>query len=360
MIPVRYVRAAAVVVTVCLVLYGPVYVAFGARHEGPQGWTALVLGGVVLAVQLRHSLAAMRGERPRYGYWTFALLVPLTTVPLLWFSWTWANTLLTVAASALMVFRSRLAWLLFPVPLLVNGSYIVGYHLTHGPPLAVLNVVITVAAMVAFPLAVLGGARLVHLLHELDATRAELAAVSVARERLRISRDLHDMLGQSLSAYSLKGDLALRLLPSRPEAARAELAGMAEVAVSALTGLRAIGDGGHRPDLDTELAAASLLAAAGVALRTEVVPPTRHREVLAWTLREAVTNLVRHSDATTATISLRPGRLEIGNDGAGPAGPDGNGLAGLRQRAEAEGGRLRTESRAGHYRLVLDLPGEGP
>ncbi|MGW0519649.1 sensor histidine kinase [Crossiella sp. NPDC003009] len=363
MIPVRYLRVLVIAVHVILLSIGPLFVTFGARHEPPQGaGTGLLFGAAILALQLRHSLAVMRGETPRHGKWTFALLVVLVAVPQLWFTWTWGlNVNQAVAASALMVLRRRAALAWFALVVLGGLGWWVYYALSVGQPLALFQSVQGVATAVGFSLTLYGGARVVRIMDELAANRRELAELAVNRERLRISRDLHDLLGQSMSAFSLKGDLALRLLTTDPPAARAEVAGMAEVAGAALRSLREISQGEHTPTFAGELAAAeSLLRAAGIRPHLDVLPPAEHEEVLAWTLREAVTNLVRHSHATAATITVRPGRLEVVNDGADSPGPDGNGLTGLRQRARAHGGQLRVDCRDGEYRLVLELPVEAP
>ncbi|MCK2243425.1 MULTISPECIES: sensor histidine kinase [unclassified Crossiella] len=363
MIPVRYLRVLVIAMHVFLLAVGPLFVTFGARHEPPQGGgTGLLFGAAILALQLRHSLAVMRGERPGHGKWTFALLVVLVVVPQLWFTWTWGlNVNQAVAASALMVLRRRAALAWFALVALSGLGWWVYYGLTAGQPIALVQGFQGLATGIGFPLALYGGARVVRIMAELEANRRELAELAVNRERLRISRDLHDLLGQSLSAFSLKGDLALRLLIVDPPAARAEVAGMAAVAGSALGSLREISRGEHSPTFAAELAAAqSLVQAAGIRLRTDIEAPAAHEEVLAWTLREAVTNLVRHSAAGTATITLRPGRLEIVNDGADSPGSDGNGLPGLRQRARAHGGQLHTHCRDGEFRLVLELPVEAP
>jgi two-component system sensor histidine kinase DesK len=217
--------------------------------------------------------------------------------------------------------------------------------------------------------AMYGSARLVQVLDELHATRAELAEAAVGRERLRVSRDLHDLLGHALSAVSLKGDLALALLHRDPAAARAEITGLTDVARGALRDVRAITSGRHSVSLRSEVdGAVRLLAAAGIATRVDLDPadpPRAMQPLLAWAVREGVTNVLRHSEATCCTITLarRDGRvrLEIANDGAHPPGPaGGTGLAGVVARAHAARGTAVAERTGDRFRLVVDVPEDTP
>lgn len=199
-------------------------------------------------------------------------------------------------------------------------------------------------------------------------TRQELASLAVAEERNRIARDLHDLLGHSLSLIAIKSELAGRLLPDDPERARSEIADVEKVARESLASVRATVGGYRQPTLDDELANARIvLDAAGIE------PVIDHRvgtllapedAVLAWAVREAVTNLVRHSAARHGTIRTTrtdtTAALEVVDDGSGPvtdAPADGSGLAGLRERLERIGGRLEAGHQpTGGYRLVATIP----
>src|SRR4030095_5534775 len=170
-----------------------------------------------------------------------------------------------------------------------------------------------------------GATRLVHLMDQLRDARAELAELAIGRERLRISRDLHDLLGQSLSAVSLKGDLAIGLLARREvPRAIAEIESLVSVARAALYDLRDIAHREPPIALSSEIErAADLLASTGtethVDIGVDALPPAID-ELFAWALREGVTNVLRHSAATTCAITIgrHDGtvRLEIVNDGA--------------------------------------------
>ena len=191
---------------------------------------------------------------------------------------------------------------------------------------------------------------------QLRAAREELARLAVSEERLRFARDLHDLLGHSLSLITLKSELAGRLLPDIPENRRAagEVRDLHDVARGALREVREAVSGYRRPSLDEELSGAcAMLAAAGIACRTRNEAgalPTDVEGVLTWVVREGVTNVVRHSRARRCDIRLtRDGnhvRAEVRDDGSGPrqkrAGEafGGSGLSGLAERVENSGGHL--------------------
>jgi two-component system sensor histidine kinase DesK len=218
------------------------------------------------------------------------------------------------------------------------------------------------------PAVLFGATRLVSTLEELLATRKELTALAVARERLRLSRDLHDVLGQNLSAVSLQGDLALRLLPKHPHAARTEIEKLTRLARDTLQGMRAVTHDEHRVSLRTELDGASaLLATAGIAVTVQTHDgglSVGGQEVFAWTIREGVTNILRHSAARNCSITTQRHdglvRLVIRNDGAHTAvTDDGTGLRGLTARSAAQGGSARgVRLDADTFELIVELPAE--
>ena len=168
---------------------------------------------------------------------------------------------------------------------------------------------------------------------ELREARAELAELAVAEERLRFARDLHDLLGQSLSLIALKAQLAGRLLPDRPEEASKHITDLQDVSREALREVREAVAGYRSPTLSGELAGARMaLEAAGIEARfdhPEVSLPPAVEAVLAWTVREGATNVIRHSGAQHATIRIDPGlaaaSAEILDDGPGLPQPFGLG-----------------------------------
>ncbi|MEU1725742.1 sensor histidine kinase [Actinomadura sp. ATCC 39365] len=349
----------------------PVYIGMGM--EGPPGDPVLAGLGVLvaLALQLRHSLAASRGARPAGWPWTLAALLLLANLPLWWLATQWEAVTVFALASIVMLLRgparavAAVAQVLHPAALEVAQMLRDGDTVPH----ALLLAVYPVLGLVVFGGALVAGARLVLLLEELEATRAELAAAAVGEERVRVSRDLHDLLGQSLSAISLKGDLALRLLVKDAGAARAEIESLTGVARDALRDVRAITRDELAVSLGTEIdGAAALLGAAGVDTRLDVaaLPPLSGpaHDALAWAIREGTTNLLRHSEATTCAITVARGggtvRLEIVNDGVRGVGGPGSGLAGVTERARAASGSSSTAVHDGRFRLSVEVPEEGP
>lgn len=190
---------------------------------------------------------------------------------------------------------------------------------------------------------------------ELRLSHDEVRRLAALAERERIGRDLHDLLGHTLSLVALKSDLAGRLVERDPGAARRELDELGRVAREALAQVRSAVTGIRAAGLAAECASARLLLEAdGVAfkyaLTAQALPPALET-VLAMTVREAVTNVQRHARAQHASVELETGDdgfvLRIADDGRGGAIVPGNGLAGMRERIEALGGRLRIDAAPG-------------
>ncbi|QNN51152.1 sensor histidine kinase [Nocardioides mesophilus] len=189
--------------------------------------------------------------------------------------------------------------------------------------------------------------------------RAELALVA---ERDRLARDVHDVLGHSLTALSIKAELAARLIDVDPARARAELESIQETARQALREVRSTVGGLRAANLEAELATAPrVLADAGIETHlvgTVADTDPRHRTLLAWVLRESVTNVVRHARASMVSIELSPSGLVVADDGTGfeaNGGHDGNGLRGMRERVSAAGGTLHLSGDPG-TRVEVSLP----
>jgi two-component system sensor histidine kinase DesK len=352
-----------------LVAVAPVFTITGFEGDAGDPAIAVLLALGIGALQLRHSLAAARGERPRGWPWTLLALTMLVYPPMTWFGMGWAPMQFFVIASVAMLLRGWPAGIGVAAPLLATAAGVVGKAPVSGEGVAqvAFAVVYWAVGLVTGAVALYGSARLVRVLDELEATRTELAELAVGRERLRVSRDLHDLLGHSLSAVSLKGDLAIRLLRSDPPAARAEIQSLTEVARDTLRGVRAVTSDEHMVSLSAEIeGAAALLSAAGIDARIDLdlpdLPPPVEN-VLAWTVREGITNVLRHSQASTCSITAerRDGmvRLEIENDGVPASVGRGSGLAGLTERATALsgsvwGGPVGDRS----FKLLLEVPEE--
>ena len=202
---------------------------------------------------------------------------------------------------------------------------------------------------------------------ELRYTRAELARAAVAQERLRIARDLHDLLGHSLSLITLKAELSRRMMDTDAPGAAREIAELETVARQSLHDVRAAVAGYRQPELAGELGVArQLLAAAGVSCHIATPAglrlPADVDTVLAWTVREGVTNVARHARATSASVTVTTSddrvAAEIADNGSGPlGGPAGSGLAGLGERARQLGGNLMAgPAPGGGFRLQVTIP----
>jgi two-component system sensor histidine kinase DesK len=183
-------------------------------------------------------------------------------------------------------------------------------------------------------------------------------------ERERIARDLHDVLGHTLSLVILKSELATKLAERDPERAREEIRDVERIAREALAEVRAAVTGYRAGGLQSEIQhARSTLATAGVAFECDVhsrmaIPPS-HEAVLCLALRESITNIVRHAGARQARMSLRIAEtscsMTIHDDGRGGSAPFGTGLMGMHERVEALGGSLVRDGRNGTT-LTVSLP----
>ncbi|WP_327265578.1 histidine kinase [Streptomyces sp. NBC_01232] len=311
------------------------------------GYAAVLVA--VVGLQAYHSLPRPPGVRPPYAAWTLGLQLALVLVVLAAPDGPYPQLVGFAAASVLIVLPARTGWPAAGALTAVAALALLAR--TDGPGArgtALLLLDIVVIALVFYGLALL--TRLVQQVRE---AREALASLVVARERRRIARDVHDLLGYGLSAIVLKGELAVRD-PDRERAGR-HLADAAALAERALADLRAIPGEGAELTLEEELASARrVLAAAGIAVRVQGAAHSVDgvsQALFATVLREAVTNVLRHAaGAGRCEVDLGPGLLRVADDGralpapqrregAGP-GAGGNGLRNLRERAAALGGVL--------------------
>ncbi|MCU1659593.1 MAG: Two-component system, NarL family, sensor histidine kinase DesK [Pseudonocardiales bacterium] len=195
----------------------------------------------------------------------------------------------------------------------------------------------------------------------LAAARAEVARLAAENERSRIARDLHDLLGHSLTAITVKAGLARRLA-ERGEAERSltEIREVEALSRRTLADVRAAVAGHRDVTLVGELATGrEVLRAAGIVAElpgsVDVVDPTLS-ELFGWVVREGITNVVRHSQAAHCVISLGTRHVRIEDDGRGGAATAGNGLAGLRERVAAYGGTVEARGTAPGWRLTASVP----
>ena len=210
-------------------------------------------------------------------------------------------------------------------------------------------------------LAVFGMRRAIQRGIELAKTREDMAELAVQEERNRFARDLHDILGHSLTVITVKAELAGRLIAANPDRAATEVADVESLARAALADVRAAVAGYRELSLAGELVSArAALKAADIRadLPTTVDDvPEEYRELFAWVVREGVTNVVRHSGAKRCTIRLSAEEIEVLDDGKGPTpgrGTSGHGLIGLRERADQAGASVQVgQAPEGGFRLAV-------
>jgi two-component system sensor histidine kinase DesK len=191
----------------------------------------------------------------------------------------------------------------------------------------------------------------------------EIEHLAKLAERERIARDLHDVLGHTLSVIILKSELAGKLMDRDPQRAGTEIREVEQISRQALSEVRDAIRGYRSRGLTAELAQAkATLETAGVAVKCETARielPALHESVLSMAVREAVTNVVRHAHAHTCRMQLGQQngscRLQIEDDGRGGTMVEGNGLRGMRERVEMLGGTLLRDSQSG-TRLTITLP----
>ncbi len=193
-----------------------------------------------------------------------------------------------------------------------------------------------------------------------DVAQAAQRQHALVSERERVARDVHDVLGHSLTALSVKAELAARLIDVDPVRAKEELESIQATARHALAEVRSTVGGLRAGNLVAELATLPrVLDDAGI--ETTIVGTVdgtdpRHRALLAWVLRESVTNVVRHARAQSVRIELGPHGIAVTDDGRGCAGAEGNGLRGMRERVSAAGGSLEVTPATPGTRLQVVLP----
>lgn len=289
--------------------------------------------------------------------WVCAALLALSFTLFPWIGWGVAGMWTYVGVTVGMcVFPWRITW---PVVGGLGLVALVTAGLTDGWTEGILwlpAIIVSISFMMA------AFARTTAAMNELRATQAQLEAMAIERERGRVARDIHDILGHSLTVITVKTELAGRLVDVDPARAKAEIGEVEVLARGALADVRSTVAGFRQVSVTGELAAArAALGAAGIRLdapsSTDAVDPA-HRELAGWIVREGVTNVVRHSSATLCRIRLDGDAVEIADDGVGPteASETSTGLSGLRERVEAAHGTMTVgRSDLGGFRLRVML-----
>jgi two-component system sensor histidine kinase DesK len=333
----------------------------------PPGRLTASLAAVTALTALR-AAHAMRRAR-----WSLRLRLSVlaaeglaTYLPLLAMGAAWPGMGGFLAASMLLVASGWVAWALFTAVVLsmFPAAITLGLSVSNAGNITVVSL--------AVGLTIFGVCRLTSAIKCVRDTHTELAQLALIKERLRFARDLHDLLGYSLAAITLRAELTRRLMSSDPASASDELRDVVDIARQAGAEIRQVANGYRNISLAQEMAAAtSLLASANVAAHVEMncgVLPDKIDNVLAMVLRELITNVLRHSSARNCWISAEHVdehvTLSVVNDGVPRAAAthrDGRGLENLTCRLEAVGGTLSAAVRGdGRFRVhtLVPIPGE--
>ena len=344
-------------------LANPIGDIVAGRYIGGWAVAAWLSLGIFAGLYLATGRNAFRryADAERAGrLWPYASLVAFTllSAPVFGPSWAELTIYLGVATGATL-------GVAVAVPILgLLAIYDLGWAATGASSLGS-------AGFTAFMTVALGASMMLIrqcavLIVDLREARADLARLAVDAERLRFARDLHDGLGHSLSVIALQAQVARRLMTSDPAAASAALVEVERVSHESLAGLRETVTGYRQPRLADELAGAQdVLAAAGISLeivRPDDPLPESSDGLLAWAVREGVTNVLRHSRAHACRIVIEQDsgtyRLELSDDGdGGTSASAGSGLAGLGERMSMAGGDVAAGPEpGGGFRLSVRLP----
>lgn len=338
----------------------------GAAATPLTNLIAILIAVTMVAIQMHHS-RVRSGGRPGGWAWTLALQAVLCFALYPVFGVVSTTLVPFVCGSILLLVDNRVRWVLagaliasVPVLTLLSPSDLAGnVQVQWG--------IYASATGAAAGLVIYGLGRFVRAAAALSESRAKLADAAVTRERVRIARDTHDALGLTLSAIALKSDLAQALLSRDPARARREIVQTIHLSRTVAADADSIVHGSLRLHLDAELdSARGALDAAGVTVTVSREPIALSADAeteLASILREAVANVLRHSDARSCSISISATddalALEVVNDGARePAGaePAGRGLDNIRDRAVALGGTANATAHDGTFTLTARLP----
>lgn len=336
------------------------------QRTGDQPVLRVVFLALFVLFAVVYVLAFMVGQKALYCGWTRSARVQvfggagvLLAIMVL------ESTLIGIETLGMSAFLSALAAFSFPDRWSVAG--VAAATLGSGVLLASSDMLADLWPLILLPLLIGCFGLLLRVITRSDEHRQSVQqTLAVAAERDRVARDVHDVLGHSLTVISLKADLAERLIDRDPARARGELDDIQRLTRQSLAEIRATVAGLRVTRLSDERdAAVAALRDAGIAASLpedgDVVDPA-HRITMAWALREATTNVIRHSGASHVDVEWGPTWLEVIDDGRGLRGRrEGTGLTGLRERIGQVGGRLEVDDgRPGASgpgtRLRVELP----
>ena len=348
---------------------GPLLTAVGFEEPPRSVWVVLPLAIALGALQLRHSFAAARGVLPRHWPITLLAVGILVYVPLFWYQWDWATTQWMFITSVVMLLHGRVMKVLIALPLLGTPiAAVISQSVVEGPDLSELSTSSSTGRSSWLGAPPASTAPLNWCGRWTPFSRREVRWPRWPSEpsACESARDLHDLLGQSLSAVSLKGDLAIALLQSDPPAAETEIRGLTEVAREALRDIRHVVHDEHQVTLQSETkGAAVLLAAASISADIDVqLQKSCHLRSISC----SVGLCARVSRTCSAIAKRQPAQsrplvrselrvLVIVNDGARSTAESGTGIEGLIERAQSLSGHVEgVVMPDGQYRLTVEVP----
>ena len=329
--------------TVWLVfLYFPLNLALTGDVPTAARIATVALTAVFVVVYVTSAVVGFRGDgptQPTVTGWAIGVTLTLTAIGMTEYA------LIGVQAATYFIYIVAITIFLYPprIGLSVSALYVVvTYTLMFlsrdGIDIAAATIVVGVYVACAGS---------VYFEHVGTREGKQRAAAAVLDERERVARDVHDVLGHSLTVIALKSDLAARLAQADPSKAREEMIAVAALARTGISELRTTIMGLKVRQLAEELEQArEVTAGAGVALEVTGTPQDvdpRHRITFAWALREAVTNVLRHSGASAMSLTFESDTFVVTDNGTGFGGRMGNGLRGLAERVGAAGGTLSIE-----------------
>lgn len=302
-------------------------------------FAAAYLAGFIIGMRSR---SESRARATRLLFWV-ALGCALLTVPAI--GWHTLSIIPFLMSYTSYILSRPWHWVVnITGPLLVAGYMVVAGTTARSQPWGLLWIVLMIALVNSI------NTWLIRRSARADELRFELAT---SEERESVARDVHDLLGHSLTVVKLKAELASRLIERDPARAKVELEEIVHLTTEAIAGVRGTVTGLRAASLSEQVeASGSVLSAAGIGfeLRGSATALSPAQSIpAAWILREATTNVLRHASASRVVVSLSPGTLSVEDDGAGFSGHqprNGNGLRNMRERAAAAGADLRVSAAA--------------
>lgn len=366
---VRLARIAAATFSVGMAAFAAIPLAeVLERLSGVRGAVGVVLITALTGCYLWLGVRAVLGRNARWDLWVLGAMTALNVAVPFAGGPSWLSLGFMLPFAFAVTLAGRRAWWGFFAAIALNLALAVPQEL-NWVLFSGLQSLLTAAALAGLTI-------FATLLSELHRTREELARLAITEERLRFARELHDVLGHNLSVIAMRTELSMRIPSGQRSRLHGELTEIHDIARRSLHDVRAVVKGYREMSLEKELTGVrKVLESAGVKCDFADLPSSVSAEVrvaLAWAVREAATNLLRHSDATVCLLGVESEddriRVTVSNDGvrqggattARAAGAEatvgGSGLAGLDERLAQVGGTCDRHLEDGWFTLSLDVP----